>query len=139
MMFMMPMPPTSSEMPAMRSHHDVEDPLRPAALFEQRFRDDQLVVVRAAVQAVEERVDLLGGRAAGDARREAHDQLVERRLERIAIEFPHRRRDRDADLVLRRPDRRSPADPVAAASGARTPMTSSQSSLTLIRLPSAGP
>ena len=48
MMFMIPMPPTSSEIEASADHHEAEDPLRPP-LLASSWRDDQGEVVGVAV------------------------------------------------------------------------------------------
>ena len=84
-----------------RAHDDVEDALRLPALLEQRLGHHDLVVVGAAVQAVEERLDQLRRLVRRDIRRHAHQQLVDRRVERIAVELADGGRHRNPDLAAR--------------------------------------
>src|ERR1041385_3092719 len=87
--------------PGDRAHDDVEDRLRLPPLRQQRLGDHDLVVVRAAVQPVEQRADQLRRRPRRHAVLHLHHELVDRRVERVAVELPHRRRHRKPDLLVR--------------------------------------
>ena len=101
MMFMMPMPPTSSEMPAMQPITR-NSPGAPA-LLEELLGDDDLVVVGAGMQTVEERLDDLGRLAQETPGRTR--TTISSSDSRIALELAHRGGEGQQDLLGRRADR----------------------------------